>query len=113
MRWQQLSLLLVLTAVTPVTAQNSNLRVTLSQTRTQRGAKSVNLQEALEKGLRARLPEEFEFIERVVTMVEKGTLPLDLVRSTFDWARDKRPYPYRYFERGLKLRAARIGIVVR
>jgi hypothetical protein len=113
MRWQQLSLFLALTFLAPASAPSSTLQSTFRPTRHARGAKSANLQETLEKGLRARLPEEFEFLERVVQMVEKGTLPLDLVRSTFDWARDKRPYPYRYFERGLKLRAARIGIEVR
>lgn len=77
------------------------------------GSKSATFQEQLEKGLRARRPEEFAFIARVVAMVQRRQLPLDLVRSTFDWARDKRPYPYPYFERGLKQRAARLGITVR
>jgi len=75
-------------------------------------AKSVTLQEMLEKGLQARRPVEFAFIERVVQQVDAGTLPVDLVRGTFDWARNKRPYPYPYFERALKLRAARQGITV-
>ena len=74
--------------------------------------KSANLKETLESGLRARRPEEFAFLQRVITMVDEGRLPVDLVRSTFDWARDKRPYPYPYFERGLKIRAARLGITV-
>ena len=85
----------------------------MSRSLAPRGVKSANLQEQLEKGLRARLPREFAFINRVVTMVEKGQLPLDLVRGTFDWARKKRPYPFPYFEQGLKKRAARIGIKVR
>ncbi len=75
-------------------------------------AKSVDLQEMLEKGLKARRPTEFAFIGRVVDQVEAGTLPLDLVRSTFDWARRKRPYPYPYFERALQVRAARLGLTV-
>lgn len=75
-------------------------------------AKSVDLQEMLEKGLRARRPTEFAFIGRVVDQVEAGTLPLDLVRGTFDWARRKRPYPYPYFERALQVRAARLGLTV-
>jgi hypothetical protein len=76
------------------------------------GVKSANLQQTLESGLRARRPEEFAFLRRVVTMVEQDQLPLNLVRSTFDWARHKRPFQYPYFERALKLRAARLGIVV-
>lgn len=75
-------------------------------------AKSVDLQEMLEKGLRARRPQEFAFIGRVVDQVEAGTLPIDLVRSTFDWARRKRPYPYPYFERAIQVRAARVGLTV-
>ena len=113
MRWQQLALFLALTLWTPVHARNSAAPSTVRPARVPRGVKSANLQEQLEKGLRARLPQEFAFIDRVVKMVEKGKLPLDLVRSTFDWARDKRPYPFPYFERGLKKRAARIGIIVR
>ncbi|MCA9152773.1 MAG: hypothetical protein KDA92_25890 [Planctomycetales bacterium] len=74
--------------------------------------KAANLQETLEKGLRARRPEEFAFLERVILQVDQGQLPLDLVRSTFDWARHKRPYPYVYFERAIKIRAARIGVDV-
>ena len=74
--------------------------------------KSANLTETLEKGLRARRAEEFAFLERIITMVDQGQLPVDLVRSTFDWARHKRPYPYVYFERAIKIRAARLGIKV-
>jgi hypothetical protein len=77
------------------------------------GKKSANLEETLEAGLQARRPEEFAFLRRVVTMVEQRQLPEELVRSTFAWARRKRPYPFPFFERGLKLRAARIGITVK
>lgn len=71
------------------------------------------LQEELEKGLKARRPEEFEFIARVVQMVEKKQLPLDLVKSTFLWARKRtrfERYPCVFFERALRLRAAKLGI---
>jgi hypothetical protein len=87
---------------------------TLAQTadKSRLNAKTVTLQEMLEKGLQARRPAEFAFIDRVVQQVHNGTLPLDLVRGTFDWARNKRPYPYPYFERALKVRAARQGITV-
>ena len=47
-----------------------------------------------------------------VVMVEQNQLSRKLVDSTFQWARKKRPYPYVYFERGLKVRAARLGIHV-
>jgi hypothetical protein len=32
------------------------------------------------------------------------------VQSTFLWARPKKPYPFPYFENGLRLRAAKRGI---
>jgi hypothetical protein len=76
-------------------------------------SRSIDLRETLEAGLRARRPEEFAFIGRVVAMVERGDLPLSLVQSTFQWARKKRPYPYVFFERGLKRRAAALGIPVK
>lgn len=76
------------------------------------GAKIADLQDQLEKGLKARLPREFDFIERVVGMVEAEQLPYDLVQSTFMWARVKRPYPFPYFETGLRVRAARQGIKI-
>lgn len=72
----------------------------------------VDFKQQLETGLYARRDEEFAFIARVVQMVNQGQLSRELVTSTFIWARKKRPYPYVYFERGLKVRAARIGITV-
>jgi hypothetical protein len=71
----------------------------------------VSLRETLEKGLRARLPEEFEYIDRVVTLVDQGVLPLSLVLSTFKWARKQHQvYPFVYFKLGLRERAGKLGI---
>jgi hypothetical protein len=70
------------------------------------------LQERLEKGLKARRPSEFAFLADVARRVEEGTLPRNLVDSTFFWARNKRPYPYTYFERGLKERAKKLGLTI-
>ena len=75
--------------------------------------REASLKDQLEKGLRARRPEEFAFIGRVVALVDDGKLPVKLVRGTFGWARRKKPYPFPYFERALKLRAAKIGVVVK
>lgn len=72
----------------------------------------VDLKIQLEKGLRARLPREFAFIDHVVGMVDNNQLPYDLVQSTFMWARAKKPYPFPYFENGLRTRAARRGISI-
>ena len=56
--------------------------------------KTPDLKERLEKGLKARRPTEFEFIARVVELVEQKTLPLSLVDGTFLWARRKAKHPY-------------------
>ena len=68
---------------------------------------------ALEKGLRARRPEEFEFIARVVARVDNGTLPRSLVDSTFLWARKRpRDRAYQYFQHGLQARAKKLGVSI-
>jgi len=74
----------------------------------------ATLQQQLEKGLRVRLPAEFEYVERVALLVQQGRLPLKLVQGSFDYARrrDHRRYPFVYFHRVLDARAKRIGITV-
>ena len=72
----------------------------------------ADLKEQLEDELKARRPEEFQFIAHVVEMVKKNQLPLKLVKETFHWARKKRPYPFVYFQRALRIRAAKLGIKV-
>jgi hypothetical protein len=72
-----------------------------------------NLQDQLEKGLKARLPSEFAFIQTVVILVDNGTLPRSLVDSTFFWVRKNRghkKYMVPYFERILRKRAESLGI---
>ena len=71
-----------------------------------------DLKTTLEKGLKARRPVEFAFLADVAARVEDGRLPKRLVDSTFLWARQKHDYPFPYFERGLKLRARRLGIAL-
>ena len=70
----------------------------------------ADLKDELEAGLKARRPQEFQFIAKVVDMVNRKQLPLEMVRSTFIWARKKKPYPYPFFERALIQRAAKIGV---
>jgi len=75
----------------------------------------LDLKQQLEKGLKARRPSEFAFINLVVAMVENDSLPMDLVKSTFLWARKKglsTRYPFPYFERALRIRAAKQGITI-
>ncbi|HIO20805.1 MAG TPA: hypothetical protein EYN18_00175, partial [Nitrospirales bacterium] len=47
------------------------------------------LRQELEFGLRARFDRELDFIDRVVVLVKTGELPLSVVLSTFQWARQK------------------------
>jgi hypothetical protein len=74
------------------------------------GGEVAGLKDQLDAGLKARKPEEFAFIAKVCTMVDLKQLPFDMVKSTFLWARKKRPYPYPYFERALRIRAEQRGI---
>ena len=60
--------------------------------------------------LHTATPEEEGFIEYVLDRVHQGTLPLDLVESTFLWAKKKPRHKFQYFKRGLILRAAKRGI---
>jgi hypothetical protein len=69
-----------------------------------------SLQDTLEKGLKARRPEEFEFLAKVVELVNTDKLPLDVVLSTFKWARPKKPAPMPYFQRAMQIRAAELGV---
>ena len=75
-------------------------------------ASVADLQEQLERGLLARRPVELAFIQRVVTLVQTGRLPLGMVKSTFQWARPKKPRPFPYFERAIRVRAAQIGVPI-
>lgn len=102
----RVSILLLLIAVFSFAGAN-----TLGE-RQQRGGTTTSLKQQLEFGLKARRPTEFRFIANVVQMVDQGKLSMKLVKSTFQWARHRRPYQFPYFERGLRLRAARLGIVV-
>jgi hypothetical protein len=70
-----------------------------------------NLKQTLEQVLRARRQEEFDFIARVVGLVDAGTLPREMVESTMLWVRKKNPKrPFPYFEQALRVRAKEIGV---
>jgi len=75
----------------------------------------ADLKEQLENGLKARLPADFAFISKVVTLVEQDKLPLNMVKAVFQWSRKKgaaNNYPFPYFQRALKIRAKKLGIVI-
>ena len=73
---------------------------------------SVDLKTMLEKGLRVKRPADFQFIAHVVRRVDDGTLPSSLVKSSFLWSRNKRPYPFVYFQRSLEQQAKKRGIAI-
>jgi hypothetical protein len=54
--------------------------------------------------------EDDGFIELVLARVDAGTLPLDMVQSTFLWAKKKPRHKFQYFKFGLKQRAEDAGI---
>jgi len=75
----------------------------------------ADLKDQLENGLKARLPADFAFISKVVTLVEQDKLPLGMVKAVFQWARKKgvkNNYPFPYFQRALQIRAKKLGIVI-
>lgn len=74
------------------------------------GITVADLEQSLKSGLKARRPQEFEFISLVVQKVQSNELPIGIVQTAFLWAKVKQPYPYVYFERALKELAAREGI---
>jgi hypothetical protein len=63
--------------------------------------------------LHTATPEENGFVDRVLAMVQAGTLPQDLFQSSFLWARRKQRHQFQYFKQALILRAADAGIQVR
>jgi len=71
----------------------------------------VSMEDRLAKGLKARQPHEFEFVDEVVAMVHAGRLHGKLVDSTFLWALQRQQrYPFPLFERALRLQANRLGV---
>jgi hypothetical protein len=72
----------------------------------------ADLKTQLNSGLKCRRPEEFAFIDQIVLMVNNLQLSEELVKSTFLWARRKKPYPFIYFERAIRERAAEGGVVI-
>jgi hypothetical protein len=81
----------------------------------------ANLNETLRSVLKCRRPEEFQFVNLVTAKVESGELSRAMVLSMMKWAaararkevaakRRKSDIPFPYFQEGLRLRAAEIGV---
>jgi len=77
------------------------------------GKTALTLESRLTTGLKARRPEDVEFVERVAEMVRAGQLPAKVVDSTFLWAiRRRQAYPFPAFQRALRIQADRLGISI-
>ena len=65
--------------------------------------------------LKARFPEEKNFVSQLTLMVQEEKLPKKLIDSAWLWVRSKRPntpYPFVYFERVIRLQAARAKFAI-
>lgn len=75
--------------------------------------KVADLKDTLEKGLKCRLPNEFRFVRRVVSVVEAGEFPEKDVLEIFTWARRKNERrPFVYFERAMQIKAEKLGVAL-
>jgi hypothetical protein len=83
----------------------------------------ATLNEMLRSVLKCRRPQEFAYVNLVTAKVDSGELPAALVLSMMKWARDKSraemeagrrrsDIPFPYFQEGLRLRAAQIGVTL-
>ncbi len=82
-------------------------------TRRAESAEVGDLRNQILVNLEPRTPAERRFLDRVIVMVQRDELPLALVLRIFQWAREKRPYPFPYFQRALTIQARRLSIVIR
>ncbi len=77
------------------------------------GISGLTYKQELEKGLKARRPTDFTFISSVVTKVENGQLPQQVVNETFDYARrQSNQYPFIYFQFAIRKRAQKLGVAL-
>ena len=74
------------------------------------GVTGLDLRTQLQKGLRARRPVEFEYINEIIALVESGKLPKPLVTTTFVWARKQPTRQLQYFQFALQTRAKGLDV---
>lgn len=76
------------------------------------GVQGLDLKTQLEKGLRARRKVEFEYIAQIIKLVEEGSLPRELVTTTFVWAVRQPSRQLQYFQFALqaRVRGAKLNI---
>ena len=77
------------------------------------GLSTLTFKQQLEKGLKARRPSDFAFIETVVANIDSGAISQKMVNETFGYARSKSPtYPFIYFQFTIRKRAAKLGVTL-
>ena len=70
-------------------------------------------EEKIQAILKTRLPEEKEFVSKVLKLVREGKLPERVMETSYKWALNKHPdsnYPFVYFERVLRIQANKLRI---
>lgn len=81
----------------------------------------ATLNEMLRSVLKCRRPEEFAYVNLITAKVNSGELPIALVLSMMKWAAERSrqevqnhhrntDIPFPYFQQGMRLRAAQIGV---
>ena len=74
------------------------------------GVTGLTLKTQLEKGLKARRPVEFEYIDQIINLVEEGKLPRKLVVTTYLAAQQQPRRPLQYFQLALAARARGLNV---
>ncbi len=76
------------------------------------GVQGLDLKTQLQKGLKARRKVEFQYIDEIILLVEDGSLPRELVTTTFVWAIRQPSRSLQYFQFALqaRVRAAHLNV---
>ena len=74
------------------------------------GVTGLTLKTQLEKGLKARRPVEFEYIDQIIQLVEDGKLSRKLVVTTYLKAQQEHRHPLQYFQIALEARARGLNV---
>ncbi len=91
-RWLAPCLLAMLALVLSVRATNAAERLTA---------------DTVKAGLRTTTVEEDGYVDRILALVNQGTIPYSMLEGTFQWARRKSHHKFQYFKHAMDLRIAR------
>jgi hypothetical protein len=107
--------LLALSQAAPAWSQSSSDRNVMDPNDPNRETENqfTEYERQLNAILKTRRDQEKLFVSQVVEKLKQDKLPIKLVDTSFEWVRNKRPYtdhPFYYFERVLRLEAAKLGL---